>query len=531
MADGARAWPRARGVVALGLVLAFGLAGCQRYQPMPLDLHAHRAAVQDRLADARSLAAEDARAAALLAEHAPDAPQRFDPSDGLTPAEGEVLALFFNPDLRQARLRAGAALATYQTAGRWEDPVFGFDGAQVLAGGGALDAGLTLGLTLPISGSLRAEKRRALAAHQAELSALADAQWATRMQVRRAWSAWSISVQRCDAYERALDRAQRLADRSRRLVSLGELTRAQARMLETVVLLARVRLGQAQAQRDRDRLELLGLMGLSPNADVRLLPAAAPLTPADRRVLAEALAAVPSPGEPLPAAFGGVQDPDGADAPGGPEGALIERLLEANTTLAVERAQYRLAERALRAEIRRQYPDLTIGTGFGRESHEDRLLLGVSIPIPILNANAQGIARARADRAIAMAKAQSALERAVGALSAGVWAYRAADRRYELYREHLVPTLEAQLAEQEALAELGQVDLLLLVESVDRLSEAHSEMLDARLERTLAALEVVELLGPEPTADDGRPANLQAKATPADDRGAQAPAARRETMP
>src|SRR5690606_28946947 len=126
------------------------LAGCQSYDPVPLDVPGHRAAMLARL-DALEPVAEFA---ARLAERAGEAPARFNVADGLTVAEGEVLALFYNPDLRLARLKAGVALATAENAGLWEDPEFGFDGAEILSPEGPFEYGLMLSLTIPISGRL-----------------------------------------------------------------------------------------------------------------------------------------------------------------------------------------------------------------------------------------------------------------------------------------------------------------------------------------------------------------------------------------
>ena len=84
------------------------------------------------------------------------------------------------------------------------------------------------------------------------------------------------------------------------------------------------------------RIRLLGLLGLSPDAPVELIPA-----------------------------FSGVRDGDIE--------LSVDRLIEANTLLAVRRAEYQVAEESLRLEIREQYPDITLGTGFGSEDGDDRL--------------------------------------------------------------------------------------------------------------------------------------------------------------
>lgn len=91
------------------------LAGCQSYQSSPLDLAAHRDGWH-----ARTPGDEPVRAfAERLAESGESA--AFDLSDELTLAEGEIVALVFNPDLRLARLRAGISTATAEHAGLWDE--------------------------------------------------------------------------------------------------------------------------------------------------------------------------------------------------------------------------------------------------------------------------------------------------------------------------------------------------------------------------------------------------------------------------
>ena len=91
------------------------LAGCQSYEWVPLDLDAYDSTLQARVSDHEPLHGFVDR----LAEAGRSTPDRFDLSDGLSPAEGEVFALFYNPSLRIARLDAGIALATYDNAGLW----------------------------------------------------------------------------------------------------------------------------------------------------------------------------------------------------------------------------------------------------------------------------------------------------------------------------------------------------------------------------------------------------------------------------
>ena len=79
------------------------LSGCQTYRPDPLDLASHGEKWR-----AQSPSGEKVRAfAKRIADARPETAVSFDPDNGLSLGEGEVVALVFNPDLRVARLRAG----------------------------------------------------------------------------------------------------------------------------------------------------------------------------------------------------------------------------------------------------------------------------------------------------------------------------------------------------------------------------------------------------------------------------------------
>lgn len=450
----------------LGSVVALSaLGGCQSYERAPLELAGHRAVLDSRVDATEPIA----RFIERLAQHSSAVPERFDLSDGLSPAEGEVLALFYNPDLRLARLEAGVALATFETAGLWEDPQFGFDGAELLSPSGPFEYGLTLSLTIPVSGRLGAQKDRAGAAYEAEIRRIVDAEWSTRARVRSAWSSWSAASERLRLLREVIGQIERIAAITDRLEAAGELTRVEARLLRAELVETRTDVAQAELNEVRSRVELLGLMGLPANSDVELMPALPPAT-----------AAQPD-------------DP-------------VQRLIKTNTTLAVRRAQYQVAEETLRLEVRKQYPDITIGTGYGSEDNDDRLLLGISFPIPILNANRAGIAEAKARREVARAAAETTFERLARELALARASYDAARTQREAFERDLVPMLDEQSSEVERLINLGEVDTLLLLETVTRRFEAKSRLLDLRLSEINAAVEITHLLGPD---EPGSPAPVE----------------------
>ena len=137
------------------LLIAAGLAGCQSYRPSPLDLrgHASRWAARD------PGAADVAEYARRLTGMGYPQSGPFDASDGLSLREAEAVALFFNPRLRVARLKAQVPLLGAREAGRWEDPELAIDGERIVE---SVDdpwvLGGTINFTIPLSGRLGVER-------------------------------------------------------------------------------------------------------------------------------------------------------------------------------------------------------------------------------------------------------------------------------------------------------------------------------------------------------------------------------------
>ena len=134
------------------------LEGCRTYQPKPVDLDAAERAFDGREPAALLSTPSLAEFARALGE-GPERTSSFDPSDGLSIDEAAAVALVFNRDLRLARLEAGVVRASAENAGLWRDPVLGVDLSDVLAGtANGLEAVVSVGLTLPLSGRLELEK-------------------------------------------------------------------------------------------------------------------------------------------------------------------------------------------------------------------------------------------------------------------------------------------------------------------------------------------------------------------------------------
>jgi cobalt-zinc-cadmium efflux system outer membrane protein len=445
--------PAVRGLIAILLPIA--MSGCRTYEPAPLDLSGHGRSVRARL---DSLDLIDG----FLTEQAArgfEVPARFDPSDGLGLAEAEVLALFHHPELRIVRLDAGITAAGREHAGRWQDPVFGFDAEEVLSGDADSLFGFTVEWTLPVSGRLAVERDRASAVHDAALARIAAAEWRVRAEVRRAWIRWSTARERAELLERFAAESAELDALGGRLSDAGALPRAAARLLRVDRHQRDVERIEAEAAADEARLEILGLLGLAPDAAIELVPSPLP----------------PSPPEPA--------DPE-------------SRLIEANPGLAVLRAEHAVAEQQVRLAIRGQYPDLTIGTGYANEG-DDRLRLGVSLPVPIFDGNQRAIAEAVAERRRTRATAEAEFERLLLEHDLAHRRLEAAALQEARFTDLILPELREQSEELRQLAEVGELDVLLLLEAVDRRLDAALGRLGLRLRAAEAAIDLAEILGPD----------------------------------
>jgi outer membrane protein TolC len=461
--------PRLLAVALLTAAQPAWLAGCQSYKREGLDLAAHSSAFHARAVDAPEVLAF---AASLTpAERSPGA--ALDPTDGVSSFEAEIVALVFNAELRLARLRANVVRATAENSGLWDDPTLGVDVVRIIQSTPEpWKLFATVGLTLPISGRLEIEKQKAGLDHAAELARVAQSEWNTRLAVRRAWTEWSALRAHAATTAEFLARIDQVLAVVERLEAAEEMARTEARLFRIERATRRSDLELLEARTEESALRLLQLMGLSPDAAIRL--EAAGVGPAGRE-------------------------------PGWEASVTRERIERGNPAVLVVTIEHEAAEKALELEVRRQYPDLQIGPGYGREDGQDQALLGLSLPVPVLNGNRRGIAEARARRELARATAETTLEQLLSAHRAAQLRLRAAMRQRASLETELVPLVDAQYADARHAAQLGEVNVLLLLETMTRQQEMKARLIAARREEALAEIELEALVGPAPAPSSAGP--------------------------
>lgn len=385
----------------------------------------------------------------------------YDPTDGIHLGEGELIALVYNPDLRLARLRSGVARATADHAGRWDDPVLSVDLLRITEGVSdpwILASGLAI--TLPISGRLEAEQARADADYQAKLYTVFEAEWRIKHEVRMAWLTWSAATVKLEQQEALITTVDALVDTTKRLADAGEIPRTEAGLFAIEHVQRRHELRRLRGQAQASEQRLRSLMGLSPKAPLQLI--ALLQTPAATN-----------------------EKPNAATPANNPS---LNRLAQV----------YEVAEQQLHREIRKQYPDLTIGPVFESDEGQSRIGLSGGIPIPILNTNRKGIAEAKAERALAQAEYETEYERLVGSLAQARSQAQAHTAERQMIADELAPLVDRQVSDARRLLDLGEGGSLVLLESLVRAHATKLNLIEVRLDEARAYATQVYLAGPDP---------------------------------
>jgi outer membrane protein TolC len=171
-----------------------------------------------------------------------------------------------------------------------------------------------------------------------------------------------------------------------------------------------------------------------------------------------------------------------------PMPALQELVVGEHAGLLRLRAQHEVAERRLHLEVMRQYPDLTIGTGFGGEPGERQTRLGLTfgITLPLFDRNQHAIAAAMREREAARVRYFSAVQDILTAVERAQLELALAIEHHRILRDEVVPAAEANLAIARVSVEAGSAGGLELLDAQRSLRQVQIEVLEALLGEHLA---------------------------------------------
>ncbi|MEQ1632474.1 MAG: TolC family protein, partial [Planctomycetota bacterium] len=437
---------------------AFLAAGCQTYAPAPVDLQAHSRLFADRIPDA-----ELVRAFAQSLRRDPTT-KAFDVSDGLSREEAGYVALLFNPSLRAVRAQAAVASATAELAGLWEDPQLSGSFFYVLENVWQHNwfAGAYVGQTLPITGLPGLEKALAESQHVQALIEARQSEADVLNRLDATWARLSAARLRVDLLEELVRRLADLEQVASSLAASQALTQLEARTFTLARIRHQADLVVARGGAQGEELVLRELLGMPPELELRLEPS---LSTPERVPAAEQRAQL-------------MQSP------------LVD----------LAKREHDVAERGLQLAIRKQWPELWIQPGWQEEDAQPRPAFGFSLPIPLWNANAQEIAEKRAARTAAEELLKQRYETASHALAQANTRRRVASEQRHIIDAELLPLTERQVADAKRLADLGQLDTLLILDAVTRAYEAQLAAVASAEIEAEATVELNSLFWPSLTA-------------------------------
>ncbi|MDX1972133.1 MAG: TolC family protein [Candidatus Sumerlaeia bacterium] len=422
--------PCIRGCLSGGVVLALSvLSGCAAYKAAPLDPESLSSRWQDRRASVDSRLAQNDTISL-----------RYD--------ELERIALLLNPELNLARLEAGVAVASAQEAGRWTDPVLSLDALRILdpeVGQNPRLYGAGLSFTLPLSGRLAAEKSGANARKTAALTNVWKREQLFKQELKLSANQLTSELEKVTILTRHVEELRAIRRVSQQLVEAGELLSGDGALFESAFVDAELALQVQHTHVETQRLRLASLTGLSPQIQLDV-----------------------------------VEEPAGefiamADGIGN-----FNQLALRNPEALQAEAEYNVAEENLRLAIREQYPDLELGPLFEREDGQDRLGHGVSVPLPLWNGNRREIAERKAEREASRSAWENSILQAESRLFGLRVEHAAAISQYHLVSQQLVPASEARYSKTRELITAGELNSLLLMESLSARRDAALQLTDVR---------------------------------------------------
>ncbi len=348
------------------------------------------------------------------------------PGRKLSRVETQRIGLMLNPELNEARLTHARSTAVAEFAGLWDDPALSADLKHVLPES-MNNREVGLSLALPLTGIPGLEKKAAEHYSEADFWTVKEKERAFLETLDILCTNILLSRVKHQFMQKRLAELQDERERISQLYQLGEVT-FSAYQVANQRLNDTINAEQALESRHlKQRLELTTLLGLHP--DYRYVE------------LGESLPRGIPAAKPMP---------------------TPEELLQ-NPALRALMASYGGTEKELQAEIRRQYPQLNLGGGYGYEEGQDKIGVSIGLNLPLWNRNRKAIARATGNREVKQAEALSHWKKLLQQATLLRDRQQLAMKHCQAERER-VDTLLGHVRHQEKLYAIGESRLLELAE-------------------------------------------------------------------
>ena len=373
---------------AFGLLAA--LAGCRAYEPSPVDWTAE-CETWLRAGELKFASLDDVGCVAVIG----------------------------NGKLNRLRLKRASSEKAARATGWWDDPEVDGDLLRVVnPTDNPIVGGVSLSLTVPLSGVKGLERKTAEAYSAADAADILAAERETVVAARSA-AVRFLSAGEAVRALRAFDSDPRIVSArvaAKRLSEVGELSKTEtaSACLRQHQRLHRLR--EAEGEADDAERTLRQLLGVAPGVELTF----------SRAVLVTSDSVVSNTTEKM---------------------TPLDYVRHPRVQAALCRLEG--GEAALETEIRRQYPDLKIGPAYSREEGFDRLGIVAGVTLPLWNRNRKGIAEAEGAR-------DEAKQDAIRIWREIVLEAAAARRTLERVKAHPTPPAH-DIADANALFDAGEI--------------------------------------------------------------------------
>lgn len=397
------------------------MTGCATYHPKPISPPDKASAFEARTLD--NLAFKKFIETNLRQEVRPWPPERWD----FTLLS--LAAIYYHPELDEARARQKIAAAAVITAGALPNPSFTFTpefSANPPAGISPWILGATLDIPIETAGKRGYRLNRAKYLAQAAGLNVAAAAWQVRSKLRKALLDLSAARQSSLVLEKQAQLMDDLVMLFRQRMAAGEVSESDVNTAQIFLARTQLQLQSAQTRATGARVNVASAIGLPGKALENV------------QISTETVEQVPS-----LAAF---SLPD-----------LRRRALLSRPDVLAALAQYDAAESSMQLEIAKQYPDINLGPGYQWDQGQNKWIFGFSVSLPILNRNDGPIAEAEARRGDAEARFAALQARVVGDIDTATAAFTAASRNLAAVNS-LITIQKNQLGSLVAMYEAGEID-------------------------------------------------------------------------
>ncbi len=356
-----------------------------------------------------------------------------------------LAAFYYQPELDVARAKWGIANAQVITAGMRPNPSLGFSAQQnTVEPRGVEPWGLFWKLGIPIETAGKRGYRIMQAKHLSDSASfdLASSTWKVYSRVRSSMINLYAAKNEADILQKQVLTQQEMVRLLQRRFQSGEISLPELTKAWIALQNALAALSDMQGREKQAGIELASAIGITSLSGITIDFEGMAETPKPGRLAAESIR----------------------------QAALLNR---ADILSAL--AGYEASQNALQLEIAKQYPDIHIGAGY---DWGQGWMLGLALPLPVLNQNEGPIAEARARRRKAAAAFTLLEASTIGEIDSALAAYWASDRKMAVI-DKLLHVQEINHGAMQSRFQFGEADQLALAESGNNLLSAELAHLGA----------------------------------------------------